>query len=655
MGLKQVLLNWENVMKKQLVAAILGVAFLGCASGVTKQPEKEKKQVESAIKDRTVVPSKYKWDKSHLFKTEKDMRKAYDEAVALLEKFESYKGKFGEKEELKGFLSDYHKVLRTFYNVYSYASRVHHVSMSDTEGQKLMTQAKALEAKIGKSVSFVDSEILSLPSETVEGYMNDPEMKQYRRFLHHIVRKSDHALSEKEEKLLATFSAFEYASSDAFETFTNVEIPNTFVTLSDGKKVELSEQVYAVNRSLENRADRKLVFDTYWKNYDQFKNTLTKNLYYQTKFYELKAQSRNYKNALEEKMVEKELDLDFYDKLIANINGILPAMHEYVELRKDMLGVDKVRAYDMYVSINPYSYEKRVPYEEGTETIMKAMDYAGMIDEYKNAMAEGMKPGNGWVDVYPNKGKRGGAYMSGFAVDSHPFILLNYMDTYDSMSTLAHEMGHAMQSYFSNKYQSFENAHYNLFTAEVASIFNEIILINYAIDNAKSKEEKIYLLNEFVEMVRGTVFRQALFAEFERELHRKVENGEAPTADELSALYKKITEKYYGAEKGLYEMDSLHALEWVYVPHFYYDYYVFQYVVGYVGALSFATNVMEKKMDPVQYVDNFLKQGSSKPPLQILKDAGVDMTSPEPYKLTERIFRKRLGELRKLLKEKNSK
>jgi len=266
-------------------------------------------------------------------------------------------------------------------------------------------------------------------------------------------------------------------------------------------------------------------------------------------------------------------------------------------------------------------------------------------------MKTGMTPGSGWIDVYPSKGKADGGYCTGGSYSTHPFILLNWTDDYDSLSVLAHEMGHGMHSYFSNKYQPFPNADYNLFNAEVASIFNEQLLTAHLLKNAKSNDEKIFLLDNFIETARGTVFRQMLFAEFEKRFYDVVEAGTPLTPDVMNKMYKEINEEYYGAAKGLYEMEDRYAVEWSYIPHFYYNYYVFQYVVGFVGALTIATKILDGSLPAQKYVEGMLMAGGSKSPLDIFRDAGLDMTSDEPYKLTEKIFKERIAELRKLLLE----
>ncbi|HNT26667.1 MAG TPA: oligoendopeptidase F [bacterium] len=622
------------------VAAFLSVA--ACHSSA-QQPGAQSQQV-----DRANIPDKYKWTPSHIYATPQDFEADFDTASKIVLQLKGFSGTLGNKESARTALKTYFEGMRTLYNLETYASRIKDSDMNDVEAQKIAGRVETLFTSFIAAASFLQPEILKLSDETIKDYLADETFKDLRRPLSEMARWKPHTLTVAEEKVLAEFTGTAYGPYEAYTTFTTTDMPRPDITFLNGETVRLDDAMYVKYRTSFDRNDRKLLFESFWDTYGHYQNTFSKTLTYQTKYYTTAARLKKFSSSLESKQFEKELPPDFYDKLIAHIRSILPALHEYMAFRKEMLAVDKVRPYDMYVPLTTAEYKKHYSYEEAADIINAAV--SPMTDEFKEAIKKGMTPGSGWVDVYPSKGKADGAYCASGTVTNHPFVLLNWTDDYDSLSTMAHEMGHAMHSYFSNKYQPFPTADYNLFNAEAASIFNEILLSAHLLKNTKDTEERIFLLNNFVEMTRGTVFRQALFAEFEKRFYDVVEQGSPLTPDVMKKLYKEINEEYYGASKGLYEMEDRYAVEWSYIPHFYYNYYVFQYVVGFVAALTLGTKVIEGQIPAAQYVDGLLSAGGSKSPLEIFRDAGIDMTSDEPFKLTEKIFRERLSELRELLK-----
>ncbi len=634
-------------MKKNFFAGCVMAALVACTSQAVKS---EAAPVETVgVKQRSEIPDKYKWNPSHLFKEQAAFDASFVETQALVDKLPTYKGKLADAAVTKEFAETFFGAMERLYALDDYAARNRDSDTTNTFYQGLYGKVEALYTKFLSAASFAEPEILALPQATVEGWKEKPEFAIFKRYLTNIVRWKPHTLTAEEEKVLANFSSVAYASYETYTTFTNADMPKSQLTLSTGEKIVVDDSMYVKYRTLNNRADRKALFETFWKRYDGVKNTASKMLNYQTKYYVTEANTRKFSSSLNKKLFEKELPPEFYEKLIAHVRTILPALHEYVALKKEILGVDKVQFYDMYVPLTNESSAKAYTYEESGKIISDAVTM--MPEEFRTAIVTGMTPGSGWIDVYPSKGKADGGYCSSGTKATHPYVLLNWTEDYESLSTFAHEMGHAMHSYFSNNYQPYPTSQYNLFNAEVASIFNEMLLTNHLIKTAKTREEKIFILNHFIEMTRGTVFRQTLFAEFEKKFYDVVEKGEALTPDLLSKMYRDINNEYYGADKGLYNMEDLYAVEWSYIPHFYYNYYVFQYVVGFIGSLTLATKVIEGQIPAQQYVDGLLKAGSSKSPLDILKDAGVDMMSDEPYKLTERVFRERLAELKKLLKE----
>jgi len=598
-------------------------------------------------KNRADITDKYKWAPEHIYATENDFETDFGIAEKLITQVKGFAGTLSAKEQARIALKTYFEAMRLVYTLDTYAGRVRDSDMNDSESQKRAGRTETLTTQFSAAASYIIPEIQALPDDIVRDYLVDPAFADYRRFISEARRWRVHTLSSAEEKILAEFFGVAYAPYESYTIFTTADMARPSFTFSDGTTILLNDPMYIKYRSMYDATDRKRLFETFWDNYGRYQNTFAKMLTYQTKYYWTEARLRKFNSSLEKKLFEKELPPDFYDTLITHIRAILPALHEYMMLKKEILGVDKVRFHDLYVPLTTIQTKETYSFEKAAEIVENAI--SPMPDEFRAAMKQGMTPGSGWIDVYPNKGKADGAYCAGSAYGVHPYILLNWTDDYESLTTLAHEMGHAMHSYFSNKYQPFPTSDYNLFVAEVASVFNEHLLSAYLLKNAKDINEKIFLLNNFIETLRGTVYRQALFAEFEKRFYEIVEKGMPLTPDVLNKMYKEINLDYYGAAKELYEMDDRYAVEWAYIPHFYYNYYVFQYVVGFIGSLTLATKILEGSLPPQQYVENLLMAGGSKPPLEILRAAGVDMMQDEPYKLTEKVFKERLTELRGLL------
>lgn len=628
---------------RTIMIAIMLTALFGACSSAAPQGE------AAPQKDRSAIPDKYKWNPSHIYAETKDFEVDFETASKLILQLKGFAGTLGNKDSARATLKAYFEGLRLVYNLDTYAGRLKDSDMNVADNQKLAGRVETLYTNFMSAASFLEPEILALPEETVKDYLADESFKDFRRAVSEIVRWKSHTLTAAEEKVLAEFTGVAYAPYESYITFTTADMVRPSFTFTSGETITLDDPMYVKYRSMQDPADRKRLFEAFWDTYGQYKNTFAKTLTYQTKFYVTQGKVKKFGSSLENVLFTKELPPDFYTMLVGHIRSILPALHEYMALKKEILGVDKVRFYDMYVPLTRSGYTEEYSFEKAADIVNAAV--AVMPDEYKEAMKKGMTPGAGWIDVYPSKGKADGGYCTGGSYSTHPFVLLNWTDDYDSLSVLAHEMGHAMHSYFSNKYQPFPNADYNLFNAEVASIFNEQLLTAHLLKNAKSDEEKIFLLDNFIEAARGTVFRQMLFAEFEKKFYDIVETGTPLTPDVMNKMYKEVNEEYYGAAKGLYEMEDRYAAEWSYIPHFYYNYYVFQYVVGFVGALTIATKILDGSLPAQKYVEGMLMAGGSKSPLDIFRDAGLDMTSDEPYQLTAKIFKERLAELRKLLME----
>jgi len=637
-------------MRNLLFLLVLMLVAASCQTGTVQSLESGDSSPggKKPLK-RGEIPEKYKWKTEHIYKSEPDFKKDFEAVKRETEELKAFSGRLGDRESAKKALDLYFKSLEKLHSIESFGYLNKDTDMKNPLHQERFGIVESLSTKFSAVASYLEPEFLSLPEETLKNYIEDEKFIKYKRYLRNIIRRKPYTLSSENEKIMASFSGMQYGSYEIFTTFSDSELPAPEITLSTGAKEVLTTENYARLRSLHNRDDRKLVFDAYWKNMEQYQNSLAKMLHYQIKYYTTEAKIRNFDSALAMNLHGNELPADFYGTLISNVKKTLPILHEYLDFMRSEFKLLKLESYDLYKHLVPESYDRQFSYEESVVHVEDSM--RGMSPEYVTNLKEGMAPGSGWIDVYPAIGKKSGGYCSGWAYGKHPFILLNHMDTYESMTTVAHEMGHGMHSWFSNKYQEFPTARYSMFVAEIASVFNEIMLINHMINNSKNREEKIFFLNYFLEMIRSTVYRQALFAEFENAAFKKVESGGTLTPDFLTDTYHNLLGTYYGSDKGIYNAEKLYALEWSYVPHFYYNYYVYQYVVGFIGSLSFSAMISDGDIPASTYIDNFLKAGSSKAPLDILKDAGLDLTSEKPYTLMARVFRSRFEELKTLMQQ----
>lgn len=599
------------------------------------------------MKQRSEIEQQYKWTPEHIYKDDKAFEVDAETVITIRESLAEYRGKLSDKTVLKKALTELFTASRLLMKMEAFAHRNRDVDMSVGEFQELTGQVDTLKTAFSTASSFIDPELLEMPAEFLKSLITDDEFKVYARYFAGILRNKPHVLSKKEERIISSFESVSLVSYDTYSTFTSNDM--VFPTaVIDGEEVEVNMSVYARYRQSDDRAVRTKVFNAFWSAYKQNKNVLARTLHSQLQYYKTVAELRNFENSLAADQHGNELPATFFPTLLSHVKKILPSLHDYLTLKKDILNLPDLGYQDVYAKLVSVEGKTKYTYEKSIELIMEAI--SPMTDEYKKVTLEGMTPGSGWVDVYPSKGKRGGAYMSGEAYDVHPFVLLNHIDDYNSMSTMAHEMGHALHSHYSNSSQPFETSQYVIFVAEVASIFNEMLLINNLLEKSTDKNERIFLLNHFIEMVRSTVFRQMQFAEFEDATYKKVEAGGVLTPDFLNKTYGDTLKEYYGHHKNLMNIEELYTHEWSFVPHFYYNYYVYKYVVGFIGALTLATKVARGDIAPETYIDGFLRKGSSQPPLEILKSAGVDMTTSEPYELVAELFNSRLAELADLLK-----
>lgn len=597
---------------------------------------------------RSDIPDRYKWNLSDMYPNLADWQADLKNVESSINDFTSFKGKLGENSQnLLNALNSYFGLLKTFYKAGTYASNLSNEDVRISEYQALLQQLSAVGTKFGESASFFEPEILSLPKETIEKFFKEkPELNIYSIYIDNIQRLRPHKLSEAEEKILASFGLIAENQNTVYSIFADGEKPNPKITLSDGSEVELSPAVYTGVRSLENRDDRSRIFESFFNSYGNFKNTLGANLVGKVKKDWVYAKNRNYTTTLESALNGDNLPPDVYTTLIEQVNKSLPTLHRFLDLKKRMLGVNELHYYDLYTPLVK-KVDLKFTVEEGQQVILDALK--PMNAEYLATVKKSFD--DRWIDFIPTEGKRSGAYSSGSAYDVHPYILMNWNDDYESVSTLAHELGHTMHSFYSNTNQPFAKADYSTFVAEIASTTSETLLNNYMVKNAKSDEEKLFLLGSYLDLLRTTIFRQTAFAEFELEIHSRIEQGQPLTGDELCNIYYDIVKKYYGHDTGHCIVDPYIQYEWAYIPHFMgYNYYVFQYATSLIYSTAFAEKIINEGSPAVDNYYKILKGGGSKYAVELIKDAGIDPLSSEPFELTMKKMNKVMDEIEEILK-----
>jgi oligoendopeptidase F len=581
---------------------------------------------------RSDVPDKYKWKLSDIYPTLADWQADIKKVEGSINDFASYKGKLGESSQnLLNALNSYFSMLKIFYKSSTYAGNLSNEDVNISENQALLQQLSSVGTKFGESASFFEPEILTIPKEKIEKFFKEkPDLNTYSIYIDNIQRLRPHTLTEAEEKIIASFGLIAGNQNTVYSIFADGEKPNPKIILSNGKEVELSPSTFTGVRALENRDDRSKVFETFFNSYGNFKNTFGANLVGKVKKDWVYAKNRNYKTSLESALNGDNLPPTVYTTLIEQVNKSLPTLHRFLDLKKRMLGIDTLHYYDLYTSL-VNKVDLKFTVEEGQQAILYAL--TPLKSEYLTTVKKSFD--NRWIDFIPTEGKRSGAYSSGSAYDVHPYILMNWNDDYESLSTLAHELGHTMHSFYSNANQPFAKADYATFVAEIASTINETLLNNYMVAKAKSDEEKLFLLGSYLDLLRTTIFRQTSFAEFELEIHNRVEQGQPLTGDDLCNIYYDIVKKYYGHDAGHCVVDPYIKYEWAYIPHFMgYTYYVFQYSTSLIYATAFAEKIVNEGTPAVDNFYKILKGGGSKYAVELIKDAGIDPLSSEPFELT---------------------
>ena len=510
----------------------------------------------------------------------------------------------------------------------------------DSACQAMTGQFVSKVVAIGASCSFDTPQIIALPEQTLEGFYQDcPELERYRRYLTDLRRRKEHTLSEQEEKLLAAAGEMAQAPDAIYGAFADADLKFPDAVDAQGQPHPLTQGTFVL---LEESPDRQLRRSAYENMYDTlagYANTTAAVLNAQNKQLKFFSDARRYGSALEASLDANNVPTAVYDNLIETVHRNLDKMHRYVRLRKKLLGVDSLHFYDIYTPLVQEA-DRAIPYEQAKQTVYEAL--APLGEQYRAILKEGFE--SRWIDVYQNTGKRSGAYSAGAAV--HPYVLLNYTGTLDSQFTLAHEMGHALHSYLSNKHQNPVDADYVIFVAEVASTCNEALLMEHLLGKTQDRKERAYLINHFLEQFKGTLYRQTMFAEFERNIGRMTAQGQTLTAEVLCGEYRRLNELYFGPDM---VVDDRIAMEWARIPHFYYDYYVFQYATGYCAAIALSRRILSEGAPAVQDYLGFLSGGCSKSPLELLQGAGVDMTTAQPVEQALELFGQLLDEMEALM------
>jgi oligoendopeptidase F len=591
----------------------------------------------------------FMWDLRDLYATPQ----AWDEEAAALGKaipaLAQYEGKLGaDAQTLYGALSAMSDTERRLSRLYTYASLAADTDTRVAAAQERKTLAQALYTKLSAATAFVNPEVLRIGAAKIKAYRaQSPDLE--RRFgfkLDDILRAAPHTLGDEAEKTLALYGDVFAGPDNLYSIFANGEVPFPDITLSDGKAVHLNEAAYDLYRQAPNRADRKLVFDKFWASWKPYEGTLGANLSDQVAIEIANAKARHFPDSLSAAQFEDNMPEAVYRTLVKETNAGLPTLHRYFKLRAKLLGVKDLAYYDTYPPLFEIKEKFDVPKAE--ELTLAALAKLG--PEYEGLLKKGWA--GRWMNVYPHEGKANGGYMNGSAYDVHPYLLLNHNDDYESLSTFAHEWGHAVHTMLTRENQPYEKSEYSTFIAETASIMNEMLLVDYMIDHAKTKQEKLAYLGQALESVRATFFRQVMFAEFQLKLHEEVEAGRPLSGGRITQLYCDLLKRYAGDAKGVMKIDPAYCIEWAFVPHFYYGFYVYQYATSMSGAALLADRI--ETGDPKQR-DVFLamlKKGGGEYPYDIYKQAGIDMASPTPYRTLIARMNKIMDQIEKLEREK---
>ena len=597
----------------------------------------------NVIRKRADIPVEDTWALEDIYPTDE----AWEQELATLEADEaelvSYAGRLGESgKTLFSYLSKMEQTNKKAASLANYAMRRSDEDTRNGVYQAMTGRFMSVAVALDSACSFESPEIMAIPEETLNGFYQDcPDLEHYRRYLTDLRRRKDHVLSAAEEKLMAAAGEMAQTPINTFSSFINADLKFPDAVDGEGKHRPLSQASFITYQEGADRVLRKSAYENLYGTLKNFRNTAASLLNAQAKQLQFFADARGYNSALEASLDLNNVPVSVYHNLIDTVHANLDKMHRYVRLRKKLLGVDELHFYDVYAQLVADA-GGRISFADAKQTVYDAL--APLGEDYRAVLKEAFE--NRWIDVYENEGKRAGAYAASIPV--HPFVLLNYTGTLDAQFTLAHEMGHALHSYLSAKNQSHIDAQYVIFVAEVASTCNEALLMEYLLEKTTDKKARAALINHFLEQFKGTLYRQTMFAEFEMNIGKMVGEGQTLTAEVLCKEYRRLNELYFGADM---VVDDEIAVEWARIPHFYFDYYVFQYATGYSAAIALSKKILAEGESAVRDYLGFLSGGCSKSPIDLLKGAGVDMTSPEPVNQALELFSSLLDEMEALMEE----
>jgi oligoendopeptidase F len=595
------------------------------------------------LKKRNQIESQFKWAIEDLFPNDEAWKKEYDLTKGFIDEISKFQGRLSESADtLLEFYKQKDKLSLHLERVYVYANQKYHEDTSESTYQGYSNQANTLSVLMNSSLSFMVPEILSIPKETLNDFLStNQELKNYEFAIKEIIRQKPHTLSKEMEELIANTGEIADAPSNIFSMFNNADIKFPEVQNEDGDFIEITHGRYSTFLQSSDRRIRREAFEGIYSTYSRWKNTLAATFAANLKQEAFYAKVRNYPSAMAKELDKSNVPMDVYKNLIEAVHENLPLMHRYVKLRKKVLGLDELHMYDLYTPIVK-DVDMKINFEEAKDMVYQGLEPLG--EDYRRILKEGFN--NGWIDVYENLGKRSGAYSWG-AYGTHPFVLLNYQDNLNNVFTLAHEMGHAIHSYYSDAALPITYAGYRTFVAEVASTCNEALLMEYLLGKTEDKKQRAYLINYFLEQFRTTLYRQTMFAEFEMITHQMVLDEKALTADSLCKIYHELNVKYFGDE---IIVDSEIDMEWARIPHFYTAFYVYQYATGYSAAIALSRKILKEGKPAVDdYINKFLSGGSSDYPIELLKRTGVDMSTREPVNQALKLFESLLTEMEELM------
>ncbi len=597
-------------------------------------------------KDRSQIPDAAKWNLADIYPSDDAWQQAREKWAAAIPAIEKFRGGLSRSPQmLLDCLDLYSRLHQEFSRLSSYAGMASDQDTRDSKSMGMKQSMDPLGATFEAKTSFIDPEILKMGKPLIDSFLEqEKRLAVYRRQLDDILRRQAHTGTEGEERIIAEASLMADGPADIFGVFADADFPYPEVTLSDGKTIRLDKAAFSLHRASPNRADRQRVFRAFFGKLQDYRRTFGTQLYGGVKSHLFHMRARKYDSTLESALDANNIPVQVYHSLVNNVNANLPTFHRYLQLRKRMLGVDELHYYDLYAPL------------------VKGVDLKYSIDEAQKHVLASLAPlGSNyvavvqkafherWIDIYPTSGKRSGAYSNGSAYDVHPYILMNYNGLYNDMSTLTHELGHTMHSHLSNTTQPYALSHYPIFVAEVASTFNEALLIDYLLKTIPDDQVRLSLLGNYLEGIKQTVFRQTQFAEFELRMHELAEKGDALTGDVLARLYEEITRKYYGHDQKVCIVDDEVKAEWSFVPHFYYNFYVYQYATAFTASSALSEQILAQDPAALKRYLEFLSSGGSVYPIQLLKNAGVDRTTPQPLELTMKKMNRVMDDMDKIL------